>query len=117
MAYPYLLLRVLFLACRAVKRRSPVLHDSFDDATAAGCAALLAFTIVNTKVVLEHAKLAIGELVIAQARTAVFDRLVEHRFDAFDQPFRTLVRRAAAIGNGRCEAEWLKPGAVQRLAD
>ena len=97
---------ILFLTARAIKRRAAVLHQTFDRTGATRRAAFLPLAVVDAKIVLEHAELAIGELVIAQARTAVFDRLVEHRFDAFDQPFRTLVRRAAAIGNGRCEAEW-----------
>src|SRR4051812_34941226 len=75
---------LLFLTARAIEGRAPVLHDALHRALAA-VAAGFALAVVDAEIVLEHAKLAIGALVVAQGRAARFDRILQHRLDRLDQ--------------------------------
>ena len=79
--------------------------------------AWLAFVIVDAEMMLVHAEIAVGEPVIAQRRAAILDRGVEHRLDARDQAFGTLVRCAFSVGERRSDAFRRQPRAIQRLAN
>src|SRR5687768_8363697 len=68
----------LLLTNRTEERRAPALHDALDGAFAAGRDAALALAVVDPEVVLEHAKRAVGQAVVAQRRAAGLDRIVEH---------------------------------------
>src|ERR1700722_1259096 len=91
----------LLLARRAIKGRAAVLDDALDRAAATRRPAWLALAIIDAEVMLEHAEVAVGQPVIAQRRTAVLDRRVEHRLDALDQEFCALVRLAFSVGECR----------------
>jgi len=66
---------------------------------------------------LEAPEFAVGPAVIAQGRTARFDRLLQHFANRFDQGFGGSPRRALGVDERLGHAQRRKPGAVQRLAD
>src|SRR5215510_4132660 len=98
----------LALAHRTEERRATSLHHALDGAAAARRRAMLAFAVVDAEIVLEHAKLAVGLLMIPQRGAAGLDRL--------DQPLGALVGRARTRRNGRSTALGRKPRPMQRLA-
>src|SRR6059036_2450697 len=77
---------------------------------------MLAFAVVDAEIVLEHAELAVGLLVVAQGGAAGLDGILQHRPDRLHQPLGALVRRARARRNGRSAALGREPRAMQRLA-
>src|SRR5437660_1358942 len=73
--------KTLLLTHRAEKRRPPTLYDPLDLAAASRRDTGFALAVVDAKMVLEIAKLAVGLAVIAQRRSARLDGVVEHRLD------------------------------------
>ena len=69
----------LTLAFRAVERRATGLGDPGDDPAATVPRARQSFAIVDLEDVLEIAQVAVGLPVIAQSRSAGFDRFLERR--------------------------------------
>src|SRR4029079_10217201 len=68
----------LFLANRTEERRTSGLHDTLDRTRTFRRRALLAFAIIDAKMVLEIAELAVGLAMIAQRRSALLEGVVEH---------------------------------------
>src|SRR5262249_41038126 len=107
----------LLLAHRAEEGRAAVLGEAPDATGAAAGRTSLALAVVDPEIVLEHAELAVGALVVAQRRAASRDRVVERRFDGVDQRRGALVRRTVAQRQRRSLTARRQPGAVERLAD
>ncbi len=99
------------LTGRTVERRTAALHDALDLALAVAAGAGLAFAVIDREMMLEISKLAIRSRIIAQRRTAGFDRRAQHRLDRRNEPPRALARNRVRQSLGR------NPRAEQRLAD
>src|SRR5215475_6989096 len=106
----------LALAHRTEERRATSLHHTLDGAAAARRHAMLAFAVVDAKIMLEHAKLAVGLLMIPQRGAASLDGILQHRLDRLHQPLGALVGRAHARRNGRSATLGREPRPMQRLA-
>src|SRR5690606_26178053 len=91
----------LFLTNRTEEGRAPVLHDAANGAAAAASRAALPFPVVDPDIVLKHAEIAVGLLVVPQRRAAGRDGIVERRLDRIDERRRARVRRAVAQRQGR----------------
>src|SRR4029450_9582798 len=107
----------LALADWAEERRSAALHHPPDRAVAARRRAGFPGAIIEAKIVLEVAELAIGAAVITQRRAAGRDRLCENGLDGIHQPLRALVRRPGLGRDRRAAALGREPRPVKRLAD
>ena len=68
----------LALAHRTEECRASGLHDTLDGPAAFGRGTVVAFTVIDAKIVLEQPKLAIGLLMIAQRGAAGLDGIGEY---------------------------------------
>src|SRR5690348_3444681 len=93
-----------------VKCRATRLHDPFDAGPTIATRTTFAFAIVDGEVALEIAELARGADVIAQARAADRDRMIEHALDRLRQ-----ARGAFALYRPR-QALGRQPGPVEAFA-
>src|SRR5687767_4261745 len=91
---------MLLLAGGAEKGGAAGLHDALHLAFATAGNAGLSLAVIDPKIMLEGAKLAVGPLVVAQRGAAGLDRILQHRLDRLDQACSPLVRRAGFAGDG-----------------